>query len=324
MTWLLHDPRWAGVREDVMSVGGHPVRVLRADSTGGTEPQLLVHGLGGSAVNWIDVIGPLSRFGPVVAVDLPGFGGTAVLEGGHAGVEANADFVLAVADALGWDRFSLHGNSMGGLIAALAAAEAPERVSRLALVSPALPPRGPSEGIPLPWPTAIGALPLALPVVGAAAAEHTLGRPGPDGEVAVDGQALIELLFHNARALRPALLQALATDAAVSRLRPRAERARELSNVTRSLTRLWLDPRLAHDAVARVSSPTLVVAGGADRLIHARSFESLGRRRPEWTVWIASDAGHVLMLEQPRRYLDVFAGWRAAEDGTHAPIARSA
>ncbi|WP_313219420.1 alpha/beta hydrolase, partial [Stenotrophomonas sp.] len=42
--------------------------------------------------------------------------------------------VLDVADALGWDRFSLIGHSMGAGIASLTAAAAPERIERLVAI----------------------------------------------------------------------------------------------------------------------------------------------------------------------------------------------
>lgn len=65
-----------------LEVGGRSVRVLRADSdgSGDQEPQLLVHGLGGSSVGWVAVMEGLSARGPVVAVDLPGFGRTTVTD----------------------------------------------------------------------------------------------------------------------------------------------------------------------------------------------------------------------------------------------------
>lgn len=79
-SWSALDPAWSHVREQLLPVRGHPVRVLRADgaSPDARRPQLLVHGLGGSAADWVDVIEPLRRYGPVVAVDLPGFGLTPV------------------------------------------------------------------------------------------------------------------------------------------------------------------------------------------------------------------------------------------------------
>lgn len=73
----------------------------------------------------------------VLALDQPGHGanGGAPL----ASVEALADWVLATLDAAGVKRAALVGHSMGSLIALEAAARAPERVTRLALLGAAYP-----------------------------------------------------------------------------------------------------------------------------------------------------------------------------------------
>jgi pimeloyl-ACP methyl ester carboxylesterase len=99
-------PGWPGVRDGFLQVEGRPVRVLRAEaaSSSAREPQLLVHGLGGSSVTWIEVMRGLAEHGPVVAVDLPGFGRTRALEDEPLTVREYVAFVLKVADALGWER----------------------------------------------------------------------------------------------------------------------------------------------------------------------------------------------------------------------------
>lgn len=73
----------------------------------------------------------------VLAVDLPGHGrsqGPALPD-----VEALAGWVLDLLDAAGVERAALCGHSMGSLIALEAAAQAPERVTHLALVGTAFP-----------------------------------------------------------------------------------------------------------------------------------------------------------------------------------------
>ena len=73
----------------------------------------------------------------VLAVDLPGHGrskGAAL-----SSVEAIAGWVLALLDAIGVDQAMLVGHSMGSLVALEAAHQAPDRVSKLALVGTAYP-----------------------------------------------------------------------------------------------------------------------------------------------------------------------------------------
>ncbi len=73
----------------------------------------------------------------VLALDQPGHGRT--LGAPLASVEALADFALALLTAAGVREAALVGHSMGALIALEAAARAPERVSRLALLGAAVP-----------------------------------------------------------------------------------------------------------------------------------------------------------------------------------------
>ncbi|MFM9372196.1 alpha/beta fold hydrolase [Streptomyces sp. Da 82-17] len=77
-------------------------------------------------------------------VDLRGYGEARGEAGAYTTAEGAAD-VLALADRLGWDRFSLVGHSMGGAVAQRVVAAAPERVRRLVGVSPV-----PASGVPLP------------------------------------------------------------------------------------------------------------------------------------------------------------------------------
>jgi pimeloyl-ACP methyl ester carboxylesterase len=73
----------------------------------------------------------------VLAPDLPGHGRS----GGEAprSVEEGAQFILALLDAAGVQQAALVGHSFGSLIALEAAARAPGRVSRLALLGTAFP-----------------------------------------------------------------------------------------------------------------------------------------------------------------------------------------
>ena len=73
----------------------------------------------------------------VLAVDLPGHGRSSGLP--LASVEAAADWLLALLDAAGVQQAALAGHSMGSLIALEAAARAPERITRLAMIGTAYP-----------------------------------------------------------------------------------------------------------------------------------------------------------------------------------------
>jgi pimeloyl-ACP methyl ester carboxylesterase len=77
-------------------------------------------------------------------VDLRGYGEAKDAAGAYTTQEGAAD-VLALADHLGWDRFSLVGHSMGGSVIQRVLAAAPHRVRRLAGISPV-----PASGLAMP------------------------------------------------------------------------------------------------------------------------------------------------------------------------------
>jgi pimeloyl-ACP methyl ester carboxylesterase len=100
---------------------------------GDGDPLVLVHGSAGSAAHWVQVAPGLSDRFTVVLPDYAGAGATTD-GGGPLRVDDLAAQVLGVADAVGAERFGLAGWSLGAVVAATAAAAAPERVSGLTLV----------------------------------------------------------------------------------------------------------------------------------------------------------------------------------------------
>lgn len=306
-------PAWPHVVDDHLEVGGRSVRVLRAPGRHGTgpgEPQLLVHGLGGSAVTWVQVVDGLAARGPVVAIDLPGFGGTSVEPGEPLTIQAYADLVVAVADVLGWDRFTLHGNSMGGLISTLVAADHPERVERLVLVSPALPPRVPLQLLVPSRATLTGMAPIAVSSATAAA----LGLLGavPEALDTRRKRALLGLIFGSPDEVSPELLDLMAREYADERDGADPdERRQALLRALGSITRSWIDPRRVWRAIDAVTAPTIILGGTVDALVPARVLRQVLARRTDWQGHVLDDRRHALMMENPGDYLDLLERWYA-------------
>jgi pimeloyl-ACP methyl ester carboxylesterase len=97
---------------------------------------LAIHGWFGSARGW----GSLPEFidpsaYTYVFMDLRGYGDRRQVSGDFTMEEAAAD-ALAVADDLGWDRFSLVGHSMGAKVALQVLVQAPDRVRKLVGLNP--------------------------------------------------------------------------------------------------------------------------------------------------------------------------------------------
>lgn len=95
---------------------------------------IALHGWLDNAASFVPLAAHLPGLNLVVP-DLPGHGRSAHLAPGAeytSGVAVNA--VLDIADALGWETFSLLGHSMGAGIASLTAASVPQRVRRLVAI----------------------------------------------------------------------------------------------------------------------------------------------------------------------------------------------
>jgi pimeloyl-ACP methyl ester carboxylesterase len=99
-------------------------------------PVVVVHGLGGAAVNFTLLAPLLARRHRVLIPDLPGHGKTEPLERAD-DLTAYADHVAALAELEGMFPAPLIGYSMGGVIALRLAVSRPKSVTGLALVAAA-------------------------------------------------------------------------------------------------------------------------------------------------------------------------------------------
>ncbi|EFE65719.1 3-oxoadipate enol-lactone hydrolase [Streptomyces viridosporus ATCC 14672] len=107
----------------------------RAEGPVSAPPLLLGPSLGTSYALWDEVAPELSAAHRVVRWDLPGHGGSAAgLIGPGATVGDLAELVLALADALGIERFGYAGVSLGGAVGLHLAVHHPERVASLAVI----------------------------------------------------------------------------------------------------------------------------------------------------------------------------------------------
>lgn len=127
-----------------LPVGVTTVAGLRSSDRDG--PRVLaLHGWLDNAASFVPLAAALPAM-DLVAIDLPGHGHSAHLPPGtQYNTPGAICHVLDVADALGWDRFTLLGHSMGAGIASLTAAAAPERVERLIAIEALGGLRGPEE-----------------------------------------------------------------------------------------------------------------------------------------------------------------------------------
>jgi pyruvate dehydrogenase E2 component (dihydrolipoamide acetyltransferase) len=118
-----------------IDVAGRRLRYLELGEGNGV-PVLLVHGFGADLNTWMFIQPVLAEGRRVIALDLPGHGGSAKDVGAGDG-ERLTDAVEGALDALGIGRGHLVGHSMGGAVAALLALRRPDLVSSLTLIASA-------------------------------------------------------------------------------------------------------------------------------------------------------------------------------------------
>lgn len=95
-------------------------------------PVIFVHGAGSNHLIWGAQMRALSSVAQALALDLPGHGKSD--PPGRNSVEAYAEVVLGILDAMCWERAVIVGHSMGGAIAQMMALSYPKRVAGLGLV----------------------------------------------------------------------------------------------------------------------------------------------------------------------------------------------
>lgn len=109
---------------------------VRYQQTGSSNPLLLIHGFGGDLNNWLFNVDELARAHTVISLDLPAHGASDIRLPEPADLATLARWVLRFLDAIGQQQVAILAHSMGGAIAAQMVQEVPERISRLAVVSP--------------------------------------------------------------------------------------------------------------------------------------------------------------------------------------------
>jgi len=260
---------------------------------------LLVHGMAGSSRTWREVIPSLAEHHRVLAPDLVGHGRSEKPPGDYS-LGAFANLLRDLLDALGIERVTVVGQSLGGGIAMQFAYQFPERVDRLVLVSSG------GLGREVSWILRLLAAPgaeLALPVV----APWFVREPG---------MAVSRWLRD--RGLRAARLAEM-WDAYAS-LTEADNRAAFLRTL-----RAVVDPGgQAVDASDRLhlaaGLPTLIVWGDADAIIPVEHAAAAHAALPGSRLEIFEGVGHFPQTEDPERFLAVLEDFLR----TTAPLPRTA
>ena len=267
---------------------------------GGSGPAvLMVHGLAGSAINWMAVGPEIASTHHALAIDLAGFGETPLLNR-SATVGANADLVHRFITEVVHEPVTIIGNSMGGHLSILEAADHPSWINAMVLVDPAIP--GPHLTRPDPAMLAVIAA-LSVPGLAQTLVDRRSRSLGPEGLVA----RAFALVCADPSRLDPGVVEA---HVRLTREREHLGRqnVRAFVQATRSIGFRIADPRF-WTKVAAVRCPTLVIHGSLDRLIPVAAARELARRMPGWDLEILEGVGHVPMLETPGLFMQTLRAW---------------
>ncbi len=243
---------------------------------------LLIHGMAGDFQNWQAVIEPLARHHTVLAPDLPGHGGSAP-GGGDYSLGALASGLRDLLAALGHDRATLVGHSLGGGIAMQFSYQFPEMSERLVLVSSGG--LGPEVSLVL----RAAALPgadrfIATTAGGAGAVGSAIGRGlslvglRPNADFAEVGRGYVSLADPDRRA---AFLDTLRSVVGTGGQRVHAG------------DRLYLAEGL----------PVLIIWGARDPIIPVHHSEQAHEAIPGSRLAIFDGVGHLPQIEAPARFV---------------------
>jgi pimeloyl-ACP methyl ester carboxylesterase len=264
-------PELPGFEERFAESRGTRLRYLVA---GEGEPVLLVHGLGGSAANWLALAPLLLPGRRLIVPDLPGHGGSDPLPAA-ASLTAYADSLAPLLDGSA----AVVGHSLGGAIALRLAIRRPELVSALVLAGAA----GISSGSRRAR--------YGLTISG-------LLKPGrkiaPHRARVARSSALKTLVFGRWGAADPPALPPEMAEAFLS------GPARHTDTVSAAKALVRDDPRPDLD---RVRCPVLLLWGARDNQLPVRdAFEYARRLRAPLRV--IADCGHLLIGERPEACAD--------------------
>jgi len=298
-------PPWPGADQ---TSGGVRMHVRTTPGPDGADTTAVyVHGLGGSATNWTDLAGQLSGYAPGIALDLPGFGRSEPPRQFDYSIPAHADAVAKFVRGLDAGPVHLFGNSMGGAISMYVAADHPDLVRTLTLVSPAVPDLRPFTSRMSDPRLAIAYLPL----VGASVRRRLAAEP-MDTRVL----RLLRLCFADVDRVSESRRREAAEEFAERERLVWATPA--LARSTVGLFRSWLAPRSKSmwTLAPRIKAPTLVVWGTDDKLVTVRKAPRTAQLIPRGRLLVLPRTGHVAQMERPATVARAVLGmWEQVEAG---------
>lgn len=239
------------------------------DEQGAGPPILFHHGYTGSHDGWEQIVPRLADRYRCIVMDARGAGDSERPADGYTIAQYAAD-VIGMADALGLERFTFVGHSMGGGIGMWLGLEHADRLDRLVLVAP-IPADG-TQGDP------------------------KLHDAAADQRAAGDVEGM--LAQRRAMAARPEQFDE-------ARARRGVEHALSVSDGHFHDSWTAMREFSVGDRLGSLTTPTLMIAGAADGLLAANLKDV--QRLPNATLHVFSRVGHGVPTDTPERFAEVIA-----------------
>ncbi|MDP2269887.1 MAG: alpha/beta hydrolase [Archangium sp.] len=263
--------RWAPPPSQFVEVNGLRVHLRDVGPRDDALPIVLLHGTSASLHTWEGWVAALESKHRVISLDLPGFGLTGPFADGDESIERTLQLLTSLLAQLKVERCVLAGNSYGGRLAWELAVARPELVHRLVLVDAAGYPRN-STSVPLGFRIAAtpGLRRLAEVLLPRALIERSVQNVYGDPSKVTPG--LVDRYFE--------LTLRAGNRAALGR-----RIAQQREGETAKLEAL--------------STPTLILWGGQDRLIPPENAQRFHADLPHSTLIMFEALGHVPQEEDP-------------------------
>lgn len=248
---------------------------------------VFLHGLGGSSLNWTDLTTMLGNERDCWSIDLHGFGYSPPSRDGDYSPAAHARAVAALIDHEAIGPVDLFGNSLGGAVALQLAANRPDLIRSLTLISPALP--------TLSMQKSNAHLPvLAIPGLGERLMKKYL-EINPE----MRAQATIDVCFADPSRISEARMNEAIDEVVRRDSLPYLSEA--FFGSLRGLMATFIDVSKDRpwELAKRVTCPVLLVYGRMDKLVDSRAAHKATKKFPDAHVVVLPDSGHVAQMEHP-------------------------
>jgi pimeloyl-ACP methyl ester carboxylesterase len=278
-------PELEGVTHRDVLVGGVRLHVAEA---GSGPPIVLLHGWPQHWWVWRKLLPELAKERRVICPDLRGFGWSDAPAGAYELGELAAD-IIGLLDALELDQVELIGHDWGGYVGFLVCLRAPERIRHflaLAIAHPWIEPPKPS--------------PAALRTFGY---QLLMATPGIGASTLRFVPAFVETVMK--KGAHPEMSWSKEEVACyVESFRP-ADHALASSRLYRSFLRREV-PRLrnGHYRSQRLTVPTRLLTGEADRVVRAESLDGFQAYADDMTLEVVERSGHFIAEERPDLVLE--------------------